>query len=60
LFRRHARRGQLELDRSQHGRFGRFVIGRGLVKGRDPVIQRVVFHLEGSNKWPDNPEILEN
>jgi hypothetical protein len=31
----------------------------GWEKGRDPVIQRLVFHLEGSNKWPDTPEILE-
>jgi hypothetical protein len=31
-----------------------------LVKGRDPVIRRLEFHLEGSNKWPDSPEIREN
>jgi hypothetical protein len=60
LFRRYARRGEPELDQTQHGRFGRFVIGCGLVKGRDLVIQRLVFYLEGNNKWPDNSEILEN
>jgi hypothetical protein len=32
----------------------------GWSKGRGPVIQRFVFHLEEGNKSQDNPEIREN